>query len=90
MSIALFSVFATGYYTPLNVITNWITEKWIGFCIRKKQYLLVKLALFLTCAKCQAFILGLIITHNLIDAIIASMLALVIKFIIEYVKREPK
>jgi len=90
MSIALFSVFATGYYTPLNVITNWITEKWIGFCIRKKQYLLVKLALFLTCAKCQAFILGLVITHNITDAIAASMIALIIKYIMKYVEREPK
>jgi|TARA_R110000822_G_scaffold65608_2_gene160560 hypothetical protein len=87
MSIALFSVFATGYYTPLNVLTNWVTEKWINFTVRRQWFQLSKLALFLNCAKCQAFILGLIITHSLIDAIIASMLALIIKYIIEYVSK---
>ena len=33
ISIALFSVFATGYYTPLNVITEWIVDKYINFVL---------------------------------------------------------
>lgn len=85
LSIALFSVFATGYYTPLNVITEWIAEKWINFTIRRQWFPLTKLALFLTCAKCQAFTITLVYTWNLIDAIIASMLALGIKWMINYV-----
>lgn len=85
ISIALFSVFATGYYTPLNVITEWIVDKWINFTVRRGWFQMAKASLFLTCAKCQAFMITLVYTLNLIDAIIASMLALFIKWMIKYV-----
>lgn len=85
ISIALFSVFATGYYTPLNVITEWIVDKWINFTVRRHWFRMSRLSLFLTCAKCQAFTITLVYTLNLIDAIIASMLALFIKWMIKYV-----
>lgn len=87
VSIALFSVFATGYYTPLNVIIEWIVDKYIRFCIKYNIFWAVKASMFLTCAKCQAFIITLVYTWNLIDAIIASILALGIKWIINYVSR---
>lgn len=87
VSIALFSVFATGYYTPLNIITEWIVDKYIQLCIKWRMFWAVKASLFLTCAKCQAFIITLVYTWNLIDAIIASMLALGIKWMINYVSR---
>ena len=88
ISIALFSVFATGYYTPLNVITEWIVDKYINFCVRRDWFYLAKAALFLTCCKCQAFIITLAYTWNLRDAIVASMLALGIKWMIKYVSRD--
>lgn len=87
ISIALFSVFATGYYTPLNPITEWIVDKYIRLCIKLNVFWATKASLFLTCAKCQAFIITLLYTWNLIDAIIASMLALGIKWMINYVSR---
>lgn len=88
ISIALFSVFATGYYTPLNVITEWIVDKYIRICIRYNMFWATKASLFLTCAKCQAFTITLVYTLNLIDAIIASILALLIKKMIEYVAQQ--
>lgn len=88
VSIALFSVFATGYYTPLNVITEWVVDKWVRLCIKLNLFPATKLALFLTCAKCQAFIITLFYTWNLIDAIVASMLALVIKWMIKEVTND--
>jgi hypothetical protein len=88
ISIALFSVFATGYYTPLNVITEWIVDKYIRLCIKLNAFWAVKASLFLSCAKCQAFMITLVYTWNLIDAILASMLALGIKYMINYVSRD--
>lgn len=88
VSIALFSVFATGYYTPLNVITEWVVDKWVRLCVKLNIFSATKLALFLTCAKCQAFIITLVYTWNLIDAIVASMLALGIKWMIKKVTDE--
>lgn len=88
VSIALFSVFATGYYTPLNVITEWIVDKYIRICIKYNMFWATKASLFLTCAKCQAFMITLVYTWNLIDAILASMLALGIKWMVNYVSRD--
>ena len=87
ISIALLSVFLTGYYTPLNVITEWIVDKYIRLCIRYNMFWAVEASMFLTCAKCQAFLITLVYTWNLIDAIIASMLALGIKWMVNYVSR---
>lgn len=88
VSIALFSVFATGYYTPLNVITEWIVERYIRFCIKINAFWAVKASLFLTCAKCQAFMITLIYTWNLRDAIVASILALGIKWMIKHISND--
>jgi len=87
VSIALFSVFATGYYTPLNVITEWIVDKYIRLCVRLNAFWAIDASLLLTCAKCQAFTITLFYTWNLIDAIVASILALSIKYLIKYVTK---
>lgn len=85
VSIALFSVFATGYYTPLNVITHWIVDKYIGICVKTNQLWAVDASLLLTCAKCQAFTITLFYTWSLPQAIVSSILALAIKKMISYV-----
>ena len=87
VAIALISVFATGYYTPFNPAREWIVDKYISFCVRRGLYKTAELSLLITCAKCLAFTVTLIYTWNFVQAIVASMLALLIKYIIEYVTK---
>lgn len=87
VAIALISIFATGYYTPLNPAREWIVDKYISFCVRRGLYKTAELSLLITCAKCLAFTVTLIYTWNFVQAIVASILALLIKYIIEYVTK---
>lgn len=87
LSISLISVFLTGYYTPLNPAREYIVDKYISFCVKRGLYKTAELSLLLTCAKCMAFTITLVYTWNIIDAIIASMLALLIKYVINYVTK---
>ena len=87
VAIALISVFGTGYYTPFNPAREWIVDKYISFCVRRGLYKTAELSLLITCAKCLAFTVTLIYTWNFVQAIVASMLALLIKYIIEYVTK---
>lgn len=85
ISISLISLFLTGYYTPLNPIREWITDKWIGFFVPRQMYKTAEVAIVFNCAKCMAFIITLLYTWNLIYAIIASIFALLLKYITDYV-----
>ena len=88
ISISLISVFVTGYYRPLDSIREWITSKWIGFFVPKQMYKTAEVAIVFNCAKCMAFIATLIYTQNLIYAIISSIFALLINYIIRYVTED--
>ena len=85
LSISLVSVFLTGYYRPLNPAREWLTDKWIGFFVRKQMYRTAEVAIVFNCAKCMAFIATFIYTQNLIYAIISSIFALILNYIISYV-----
>ena len=63
ISIALLANFITWYFTPLDVVREWITDKWVRLCV------------------------GLIYTQSIIQAILASMLAVFIKYMLEYVTK---
>ena len=88
ISISLISVFLTGYYRPLNPIREWVTTKWINFFISKQMYRTAEVAIVFNCAKCMAFIATLLYTWNFIYAIISSILALLINYIISYVSTD--
>ncbi len=88
ISISLISVFLTGYYRPINPIREWITGKWVDFFIRKEMYKTAEVAIVFNCAKCMSFIATLIYTWNFIYAIIASIFALLINYIISYVTQD--
>ena len=88
ISISLISVFLTGYYRPLNPIREWITDKWVGFFVRKQMYRTAEVAIVFNCAKCMAFIATLIYMQNFIYAIVSSILALLINYIISYVSED--
>ncbi len=88
ISISLISVFLTGYYKPLDPIREWITSKWIGFFVRREMYRTAEVAIVFNCAKCMAFIATLIYVQNFIYAIISSIFALLINYIISYVTKD--
>ncbi len=88
ISISLISVFLTGYYKPLDPIREWITSKWIGFFVSKQMYKTAEVAIVFNCAKCMAFIATLIYMQNFIYAIVSSILALLINYIISYVSKD--
>ena len=88
ISISLISVFVTGYYRPLDPIREWITNKWVSFFVRREMYRTAEVAIVFNCAKCMAFIATLIYMQNLIYAIISSILALLINYIIRYVTED--
>ena len=88
ISISLVSVFLTGYYKPINPARDWFTEKWIGFFVRHQMYRIAEVSIVWNCAKCMSFIVALTLTWNLPGAILSSILALIIKYIIEYVSRD--
>ena len=87
ISIALLANFITWYFTPLDRIREWITDKWVRVCVKYNQYWLVNAVKPLTCAKCLAFWGALIYTQSIIQAILASMIAVFIKFMLEYVTK---
>ncbi len=88
ISISLISVFLTGYYRPLNPIREWITDKWVSFFVRREMYRTAEVAIVFNCAKCMAFIATLIYVQNFIYAIISSIFALLINYIISYVTKD--
>lgn len=85
ISIALLSNFITWYFEPLTTIREWIVDTYIRWCIKYNMFWATKLVNLLTCPKCLAFWVTLVYTWNLIDAIIASMLALFIQFVLKYI-----
>lgn len=85
ITVALLANFLTWYFTPLDGIREWITDKWVKTCIKYNQFWLVNAVKPLTCAKCLAFWGGLIYTQSILQAILASMIAVFIKFMLKYV-----
>ena len=88
ISIALLSNFVTWYFEPLTTIREYIVDIYIRFCIKYNMFWATKASLLLTCSKCLAFWGTLVYTRNLIDAIIASILALLINKMLRYVAEQ--
>jgi hypothetical protein len=90
ISGALIANFITWYFQPLDSAREYIVEKWINFFVKRNMFWATRAIIIITCAKCLAFWSILVYTLDLMSAIIASMLALIIKYIMKYVEREPK
>jgi len=88
ISIALLSNFITWYFEPLTTIREWIVDMYIRWCVKYNMFWATKASLLLTCPKCLAFWGTLAYTQNLIDAIIASILALLIHKMLRYVAEQ--
>lgn len=86
ISAALLANFITWYFVPFDNVRDYIVTKWVNFCLRTlKQPWMVNMVQIITCPKCLAFWGTLIYTQNLIDAILASVLALFIKWMLKYI-----
>tara|TARA_R110000782_G_scaffold5455_9_gene18806 strand:+ start:1780 stop:2088 length:309 start_codon:yes stop_codon:yes gene_type:complete len=84
IELAVVANFITWYFTPFDQPRAWLTDKWVRLCVKWNQFWLVDIIKPLSCVKCFAFWGGLIYTQSFISAIIISMIALVIKNILEY------
>ena len=87
VSISLIANFLTWYFTPLDGVRQWITDKWVRLCNKYNQFWLIGAVKPLTCVKCLAFWGALIYTQSIIQAILTSMIAVFIKFMLEYVTK---
>ncbi len=86
ISAALLANFITWYFVPFDYAREYIVTKWVNFCLRTiKQPWMVNAVQIITCEKCLAFWGTLVYTLNPISAILASMLALFIKWMLKYV-----
>lgn len=88
ISAALLANFFTWYFRPLDDVRMFIVNKWVNFFVKREWFWGVSAIQIITCPKCLAFWGILVYTFNFMDAIIASMLALVIKKILQYVESE--
>ncbi len=90
IGIALFSNFLTGWFTPLNPLRERVTGKLIRMMVKHNMLWMQPLISVYSCAKCIAFWGALIYTTNLSYALICSILAQIIKYIIYKTDYEAK
>lgn len=84
ISASLVANWATWYFKPFEPAREYIVKRWVDFFVRKNMFWATRAIVIITCPKCLAFWLILICTHNLVGAIVASMLALIIQKILTY------
>ena len=88
ITLALFSVWVTGWFSPLNGIREWITVKWIQMCIKLNLHFLMDAIVLLSCSKCFGFWFALIYTQSFVLALNVGFLAFVITFVVNKINRE--
>ena len=88
ITLALFSVWITGWFTPLNGIREWISVKWIKMCIKLNLYFLMDAIVVLSCSKCFGFWFTIIYTQSFVLALNVGFLAFVITFVVNKINRE--
>ena len=88
ITLALFSVWVTGWFSPLNGIREWITVKWIQMCIKLNLHFLMDAIVLLSCPKCFGFWFTLIYTQSFVLALNVGFLAFVITFIVNEINKK--
>ena len=88
ISAALVANFFTWYFRPFDGLREYVVKRWVDFFVRKNMFWATRAIVIITCPKCLAFYMVLICTHNLVGAIVASMLALIIQKIMRYAESE--
>lgn len=86
LKLALFSVWITGWFTPLNWLREVITEWWTKTTIKMGFPAFQRLAIVLSCSKCFGFWFTLIYTNDFWLALNVSAVAFGIKFIIDKIE----
>ena len=85
--LALFSVWITGWFTPLNYFREVITEYWIRTTIKAGVPAMASFAVVLSCSKCFGFWFTLLYKQDFFLALSVSALAFVITFGIEQIEK---
>ena len=87
LGLALFSVWITGWFTPLNYFREVITDVWVRACIKSGFSSLASLAVVISCSKCFGFWFTLFYKQDFFLALSVSALAYVITFGIEQIEK---
>lgn len=87
LGLALFSVWITGWFTPLNYFREVITEYWIRTTIKAGVPAMASFAVVLSCSKCFGFWFTLLYKQDFFLALSVSALAFVITFGIEQIEK---
>jgi len=87
LGLALFSVWITGWFTPLNYFREVITEYWIRTTIKAGVPAMASMAVVLSCSKCFGFWFTLLYKKDFFLALGVSALAFVITFGIEQIEK---
>ena len=85
ITLALFSVWVTGWFSPLNGIREWITVGWIQMCIKLNLYFLMDAIVLLSCSKCFGFWFTWIYSKSFTLALGVSFTAFLINFVINQI-----
>lgn len=83
LGIALFSNWLTHWFTPLNPIREKIVDKAVNMIVKANILWAQPLLLPFTCARCLAFWATLIYTYNFFYAMVGSLFAQIIYYIIK-------
>lgn len=86
LGYALFAVWFTKWFSPIQPIKDAFIEAYTRYCIEKELFGLQKLAIILSCPRCFGFWFTLLYTYNFWLALIVSALAFVITFIIDKIE----
>lgn len=86
LALAIFSNWITGWFQPIRFFRDTIVEWWTHFTIKGGMYGLQPIAKILTCPKCFGFWFTLIYKQDFWLALIVSLSAFVIKFVIDRIE----
>lgn len=88
LTIALFALWITKWFSPIQAIKDDIIEAYTEYCIHKGLFGLQKLALVLTCPMCFGFWFTLFYKQDFWMALSVSALAFVFNFIYDKINEE--
>ena len=88
ITLALFAVWFTSWFEPLNTIREWFTDIWVRACIKAGFSSLSSLAIVINCPKCFGFWFTLFYKQDFFLALSVSFVGFLINFIIDKITWE--
>ena len=86
LTIAIFSVWLTSWFKPLEFFRYHITDAWTRACIKAGFPALQRLVIVISCPKCFGFWFTLFYKQDFWLALAVSFVAYLLKFIIDRIE----